>query len=68
VETELQQWQPEQQQQDEQQTRARFPQMADYPDNSRPPTPEDVFIAYYEGMPEATVAGLSVRSKADQGF
>jgi hypothetical protein len=48
VETELQQWQPEQQQQDEQQTRARFPQMAEYPDNSRPPTPEDVFIAYYD--------------------
>jgi hypothetical protein len=45
VGSELQQWQPEQQQQDEQQTRARFPQMADYPDNSRPPTPEDVFIA-----------------------
>ena len=48
METELQQWQPEQQQQDEQQTRSRFPQMADYPNTTRPPTVGDVFYAYYD--------------------
>jgi hypothetical protein len=48
LELEPQQWQPEQQQQDEQQPRSCLPQMADYPDNSRPPTPGDVFIAYYD--------------------
>jgi RNA-directed DNA polymerase len=48
VETELQQWQPEQQQQEQQQPRSRFPQMADYPNTTRPPTVEDVFYAYYD--------------------
>ena len=48
METELQQWQPEQQQQDEQQPRSRFPQMTDYPNTTRPPTVEDVFYAYYD--------------------
>lgn len=47
VETELQQWQPEQQQQDEQQLRSCLPQMTSL-DTLRPPTIEDVFCAYYD--------------------
>lgn len=47
VETELQQWQPEQQQQDEQQLRSCLPQIMTL-DLFRPPTVEDVFHAYYD--------------------